>query len=203
MPFLTGPSGGGLVLSDRPVTAQGHRARASRRAIRHDGACRRRGKRVDSRDMPTAGALRAALCICLILPALVYAEVSTTAREALETAKEIYVATERADGSRSAVAPVWFMYENGIVYFSTASGSHKARRLREGGRVYVAVGSTDGPAFEGWGTLVSDATLIDRMAAYYRRKYWIAWLGFFVPNKDRVAAGKTVIVKVTPAERAG
>ncbi len=153
--------------------------------------------------MPAAGALRRALSIGLILPALVYADVSTAARQALETAKEIYVATERADGTRSAMAPVWFMYENGTVYFSTGSGSHKARRLRKGGRVYVAVGSADGPAWEGWGTLVSDPTLIDRMAGYYRKKYWIAWLGLFVPNKDRVAAGKTVIVKVVPAQSAG
>lgn len=153
--------------------------------------------------MLMAGALRAAMGVSLIVPTLVVADVSTTAREALETAKEIYVATERADGSRSAAAPVWFMYEDGVVYFSTGSGSHKARRLRDGGRVYVAVGSADGPAWEGWGSLVSDATLIDRMAGYYRKKYWIAWLGLFVPNKDRVAAGKTVIVKVVPGQSAG
>jgi hypothetical protein len=148
--------------------------------------------------MPSAGALRIILSVSLVLPALVYADVSTATRQALETAKEIYVATERADGSRSATAPVWFMYEDGVVYFSTGSGSHKARRLQKGGRVYVAVGSADGPAWQGRGSLVSDPVLIDRMAAYYRKKYWIAWLGLFVPSKDRVAAGKTVIVKVVP-----
>jgi PPOX class probable F420-dependent enzyme len=153
--------------------------------------------------MPLAGAWRVAMGVSFILPQVVVADVNTPTREALETAKEIYVATERADGSRSAAAPVWFMYEDGTVYFSTASGSHKARRLRNGGRVYVTVGGADGPAWEGWGTLVSDAALIDRMARHYRQKYWIAWLGFFVPSKDRVAAGKTVIVKVVPVEGTG
>ena len=117
---------------------------------------------------------------------------------ALGKAKEIHVATRRGDGTRSASAPVWFMYDGGAVYFSTSAGSHKARRLRTGGPVYISVGAKDGPSFEGYGTPVSDPELIDKMAAHYRKKYWIAWLGLFVPDKNRVAAGKTVIVKVTP-----
>jgi len=153
--------------------------------------------------MLATGVLWMAMGVSVILPTLVGAEVNTTTRAALETAKEIYVATARSDGSRSTAAPVWFMYEEGNVYFSTLSSSHKARRLRNGGRVFVAVGGAEGPAWEGWGTLVTDTALIDRMARYYRKKYWIAWLGLFVPNKDRVAAGKTVIVKVVPGQGAG
>jgi general stress protein 26 len=152
--------------------------------------------------MLNAGALRAVLVIGLVLPAGVDADVNTEIAEALASAKDLYVATERKDGSRSAAAPVWFMYEGENVYFSTKADSHKARRLRNGGRVFVAVGSADGPAFEGWGTLESDPALIDRMARHYRQKYWIAWMGFFVPNAGRVAAGKTTIVKVTPGARA-
>jgi len=117
---------------------------------------------------------------------------------ALGKAKEMHVATRRRDGTRSTSAPVWFMYDGGVLYFSTSTVSHKARRLRNGGPVYVAVGAKDGPSFEGYGTPVSDPGLIDKMAAHYRKKYWIAWLGLFVPNNNRVAAGKTLIVKVTP-----
>jgi len=117
---------------------------------------------------------------------------------ALGKAKEIYVATRRRDGTRSTSAPIWFMHDGGAVYFSTSAGSHKAKRLRNGGPVYVSVGAKDGPSFEGYGTPVSDPQLIDKMAAHYRKKYWIAWFGLFVPDKDRVAAGKTVIVKITP-----
>jgi hypothetical protein len=142
------------------------------------------------------GALTGSL---LLASAAAVADVDTRIRDALQSAKEIHVSTERADGSRSKSAPVWFMYEEGTVYFSTLATSHKARRLRNGGTVYVAVGAENGPEFTGHGTLVDDPALIDRMARHYRKKYWIAWLGFFVPNKDRVAAGKTVIVKVIPA----
>jgi general stress protein 26 len=117
---------------------------------------------------------------------------------ALRTAKEIHVATQREDGTQSSAAPVWFMYDGEAIYFSTGATSHKARRLRGGGPVYVAVGGENGPSFEGQGTLVSDPQLIENMGRHYRDKYWIAWLGFFVPRNSRVSAGKTVIVKVVP-----
>jgi PPOX class probable F420-dependent enzyme len=140
------------------------------------------------------------LAMSLVVTVVAAGDFDASADAALRQAKEIHVSTQRADGSRSGSAPVWFMYDGNAIYFSTLATSHKARRLRDGGPVYVAVGKKDGPAFEGRGALVDDPELIDRMAAHYRKKYWIAWLGFFVPNKNRVAAGKTVIVKVTPSE---
>ncbi len=120
--------------------------------------------------------------------------------EALATSDQIYVATRRADGSRSAAAPVWFMYDGGdAIYFTTAPDSHKVRRIRTGSPVFVAVGAADGPSFEGRAELLADIALAERMGAHYSRKYWIAWLGLFRPRASRVGAGKTVIVKVTPA----
>jgi general stress protein 26 len=116
---------------------------------------------------------------------------------ALREVKEIYVSTQRQDGTRSASAPVWFMYDGNAIYFSTGATSHKARRLRNGGPVFVAVGDRNGPSFEGHGEVVTDPELIDAMGKHYREKYWIAWLGFFVPRNSRVSAGKTVIIQVT------
>jgi PPOX class probable F420-dependent enzyme len=138
------------------------------------------------------------VALSVAAPAVTAVEIEPQVDTALRDSKEIYVATRRRDGSRSGAAPVWFMYDGAAIYFSTASDSYKARRLRNGGPVYVAVGSSDGPRFEGHGSSVRDPDVIDKMAAHYRQKYWIAWLGFFVPNKNRVAKGKTVIVKVTP-----
>ena len=117
---------------------------------------------------------------------------------ALRDVKEIHVATRRQDGTRSASAPVWFMYDGQAIYFSTGATSHKARRLRAGGPVYVSVGSRNGPSLEGHGEVVTDPELIEAMGKHYREKYWIAWLGFFVPRNSRVSAGKTVIIQVTP-----
>ena len=139
------------------------------------------------------------LAVSVSLLALAISDVNPTADEALRTAKEIHVATQRKDGSWSKTAPVWFMYTDAAIYFSTKASSYKARRLRDGGPVRVSVGGPDGPTFEGRGSLVTDPALIDRMASHYRQKYWIAWMGLFVPNKGRVAAGKTVIVKVVAA----
>ncbi len=118
---------------------------------------------------------------------------------ALGTAKEIYVATRRADGAQSKVVPVWFMYDGDAILFTTAPGSHKARRIAHGSPLLVWVGAADGPHFVGRAELVRDPDVAARMAPVYSKKYWIAWLGLFRPNPDRVRAGKTLIVRVRPA----
>lgn len=120
------------------------------------------------------------------------------ATKLLETSDYIYVATKRADGSQSAVVPVWFTYDGDAIYFTTAPGSHKAKRIAKGSPLLVWVGSESGPHFEAKAELVNDPALAARMGQAYNKKYWIAWLGFFRPRADRVASGKTVIVKVAP-----
>jgi PPOX class probable F420-dependent enzyme len=119
--------------------------------------------------------------------------------QALRASKHIYVATRRADGTRSAAAPVWFMVDGDTVLFTTGPDSHKARRIRRGSPVFVWVGSADGPHFVGAAEVLQDPALAARMAPVYAQKYWIAWLGLFRPNPDRVRAGKTAIVRVSPA----
>jgi len=119
--------------------------------------------------------------------------------DALRSAKQIYVATRRADGSPSKVVPVWFLLDGDAIYFTTGPGSHKARRIARGSALLVWVGRPDGPHFVGRAELVRDPAVAARMAPLYDRKYWISWLGFFRPRPERVQAGKTVIVKVTPA----
>ncbi len=117
---------------------------------------------------------------------------------ALRTSKQIYVATKRADGTRSKVVPVWFMFDGDALYFATGPDSYKVKRIRRGSPLLVWVGSADGPHFEGRAELSSDPALAERMAPVYSEKYWIAWVGLFRPDPERVRSGKTVIVKVTP-----
>jgi PPOX class probable F420-dependent enzyme len=119
--------------------------------------------------------------------------------EALRRAKQIWVATRRADGSASKAVPVWFTFDGDALWFTTAPGSHKVRRIAHGSPLLVRVGSADGPQFEGRAELVRDPAVAARMAPEYDRRYWISWLGFFRPRPERVRDGKTVIVKVTPA----
>lgn len=123
-------------------------------------------------------------------------DAETTA--ALRTAKHLYVATRRADGSVSKVVPVWFTVDGDAIVFTTAPDSYKARRIRRGSPLLVWVGAEDGPHFVGDAELVEDPELAARMAPAYNEKYWIAWLGFFRPNPERVRQGKTLIVRVTP-----
>ena len=119
--------------------------------------------------------------------------------DALRSSKEIYVATKRADGSQSKVVPVWFMYDGDAIYFATAPESYKAKRIAHGSPLLVWVGNADGPHFVGKATLVKDPEVASKMAPVYSQKYWIAWLGLFRPNPERVRSGKTVLVKVVPS----
>lgn len=119
-------------------------------------------------------------------------------RTALATARNLYVATERKDGSRSDATPIWFMLDEDAVWFTTVPSSWKAKRVRLGRPLHVHVGSRTGPYFKGRGTLVTDPAVAARMAPVYAARYWLAWLGFFRPNPTRVRDGKTVIVRVVP-----
>ncbi len=137
----------------------------------------------------------------LVMAAVAVAGFSPAVTTALQSSKEIYVATKRHDGTMSKVVPVWFMFDGDAIYFATLPSSYKAKRLKKGGGpLYVWVGSPDGPHFVGHAELLHDPDVAARMAPVYAQKYWIAWLGLFKPNPERVRTGKTVIVKVRPPE---
>jgi len=130
--------------------------------------------------------------------AAVAAQFAPDVQEALKTSKQLYVATRRADGSTSQMAPIWFMFDGDAVYFTTTPDSHKAKRIAKGSPVLVWVGSSQGPHFVGHGEIIRDPAQAERMAPVYDQKYWISWLGLFRPRADKVRDGTTVIVRVTP-----
>lgn len=134
----------------------------------------------------------------ICVAAMAHAGFSPEVTAALQSSKEIYVATKRADGTMSKVVPVWFMYDGEAIYFTTLPTTYKAKRIEKGSPLYVWVGSADGPHFVGPAEILRDPELAARMAPVYAKKYWIAWLGLFKPNAERVRSGKTVIVKVRP-----
>lgn len=144
--------------------------------------------------------LLAAVGLCLVGMVREVRALSEAARTQLQTAKEIYVATRRADGQWGKAAPVWFIYDGQAVYLTTAPTSYKARRIKRGSPVRVWAGSTEGPSFTGKAEIVEDLALVERMGSAYAEKYWLAWLGLFRPRASRVAAGKTLAVKVTPVD---
>jgi general stress protein 26 len=128
--------------------------------------------------------------------------IPATTEEALRTKDLIYVATRRANGSLSEISPIWFMYDDGRIFFTTEPDSWKSKRIAAGSPLYIWVGAEDGPFVEGKAEATTDAALIDRMGAAYAEKYWIAWMGLFKPRSSRVADGKTnaYVVTLTQAE---
>ena len=139
-----------------------------------------------------------ALGLCCVGMVQSVQALSAGAAAALKTEKVIYVATKRKSGEWSKAAPIWFMYDGEAVYFTTSPTAYKAKRIKRGSPVRVWVGSNDGPSFTGKAEIVEDSAIVARMGEAYGQKYWIAWLGLFRPRVDRVEAGKTVAVKVTP-----
>ena len=117
----------------------------------------------------------------------------------LQSAKEIYVATQRKNGEWSTAAPIWFMYADDMVYFTVGPTSYKAKRIKSGrNAVRIWVGSKDGPMFSGKAEIFKDSAIVKRMGEVYKQKYWLAWFGFARPRVGRVESGKTVAVKVIP-----
>ncbi len=114
--------------------------------------------------------------------------------------KEIYVATRRKDGSRSSPTPVWFGLMDGAIWFTTSPTSWKAKRIRRGSPMFVSVDGAHGPFIEMKAEIILDGDKAEQLGKVYDQKYWIAWLGFFRPSKARNESGKTILLKLTPAE---
>jgi general stress protein 26 len=118
----------------------------------------------------------------------------------LQQAKEIYVATQRKNGTRSKVVPVWFGFADNAIWFTTDPKSYKGRRIRHGSPIFASVEGKDGPFIKTKADIVNDAAMAERLGELYSKKYWIAWLGFFRPSRARVESGKVVLVRLTPAQ---
>jgi hypothetical protein len=114
--------------------------------------------------------------------------------------KEIYVATERKDGTRSKPVPVWFGYMDNALWFTTSPDSHKGKRVKRGSAMYVSAQGENGPFIKTKAEVINDGALAERLGEIYSKKYWIAWLGFFRPSRARNESGKTILLRLTPAE---
>ena len=119
--------------------------------------------------------------------------------DALRRAKYMYVTTYSRSG-RPGTVPTWLWPHDGAVYFTTQRASLKARRIRDNGRVSAAVGTREGPRFEGRAEWVDDQPDLERaLLAAYRRKYWILvplWMGRHI--RRGLAARTSVLIRITP-----
>jgi len=88
---------------------------------------------------------------------------STTGSEALAAlrrGKYVSVTTFRRDGT-AVPTPVWYAVSDGELVFWTSSGSGKVKRIRNGGRVRVAVCNARGQVAPGAAAHEGTARLLD------------------------------------------
>lgn len=111
---------------------------------------------------------------------------------------EIYVGTQRKDGSRSSVVPVWFAHVDGAIWFSTKPSSIKARRVKGGSPMYVSATGPKGPFIETKAEVANDPEMAARIGQIYSDKYWLAWIGYQRPSRERLEAGEIILLKLTP-----
>lgn len=116
----------------------------------------------------------------------------------LAHAKEIYVATQRQDGTQSNAAPVWFGVLDNAIYFATKPDNNKARRIGRGSPAWVSAQGKHGPFIKLRAEIVKDPVRADRLGEIYDKKYWIAWAGFFRPSAGKIADGSNVLIRLTP-----
>jgi general stress protein 26 len=116
----------------------------------------------------------------------------------LNQEKQIYVATERKNGTRSTAAPVWFGVIDDAIWFATLTNSYKAKRVKRGSPMYISLEGKDGPFTKAKAEIVRDGAMAQRLGEIYSRKYWIAWLGMFRPSREKIESGKNVLIRLTP-----
>ena len=123
-------------------------------------------------------------------------------RHSLEDARYIYLTTYSQAGKPGTV-PTWCWLHDDALYFTTRRASLKARRIENGGRVTINVGTKDGPAFEGHAEWVDDRPDLEgAILRSYRRKYWILvplWMGRYI--RKGLAAKTSVLIRIRPTTR--
>jgi hypothetical protein len=119
--------------------------------------------------------------------------------DALSSAIRIYIATVRRDGNLSKPVPLWFtLTPDHSILIQTGRSSWIARRVRRGSPVIVWIGRRNGPAVIGNAGISNDPQLTKLIVDDYRRKYLLAWVGFFRPRQERFDAGQVLAIKITP-----
>lgn len=89
----------------------------------------------------------------------------------LRANRALWLATTRPDG-RAHAAPVWFLWEDGRLYFATGRTSQKGRNLDHVPWAVAHLGDGDDTLIiEGPVEVVDDPVEVARIDAVFRRKY--------------------------------
>jgi hypothetical protein len=126
-------------------------------------------------------------------------ELPAAVRDQLASAKYVYIATQRKDGSFGKPAEIWFMWHDGAVWVGTPPTTWRVKRIKhKRPNAKIAVGKADGPSFEAVGSIVKDAKVADLLRETYAKKYPDRWPGFAEKFKEGLKDGSRVLVKYVP-----
>ncbi len=141
----------------------------------------------------------AALALALTFAGAVGAALSPELDRALRDSKYVYIQSERKAGQLGKPAEIWFHYDGKAVYVGTPPSSWRVRRIKAGRRkARIAVGKSDGPAFEATGELVHDAAVEKAVMDDYARKYPEGWSRFADRFREGFKSGERVLVRYSP-----
>ena len=113
------------------------------------------------------------------------------------------VATVRAD-DRPHVVPVWYLWEDGILYFETARTSVKVKNLQANSNIAITVDVTAGGLrlryviMEGQAEFIEDADSARALAERIYARY-VGAEGLETPTVQKMLDGDYLIVRLKPA----
>jgi hypothetical protein len=141
----------------------------------------------------------AALAVALCLATSAVAALSPELDKALRDAKYVYIQSERKSHELGKAAEIWFYYDGKAVYVGTPPTSWRVKRIKAGRKTArIAVGKSDGPAFDATGALAHDAAIEQQLMDAYAKKYPEGWSRFADKFRDGFKSGERVLVRYTP-----
>jgi hypothetical protein len=137
--------------------------------------------------------------VALTLVSIAAAAVSPDVDRGLRESKYVYIQSERKSGPLGKPAEIWFHWDGKAVWVGTPPTSYRVRRIKAGRRkARIAVGKSDGPAFDATGEVVHDAAVEKSLMEDYARKYPEGWSRFADKFRDGFRTGERVLVRYTP-----
>jgi len=137
--------------------------------------------------------------VALGLVSIAAAAVSPDVDRALRDSKYVYVQSQRKSGQFGKPAEIWFHWDGKVLWVGTPPTTYRVRRIKAGRpKAHIAVGKSDGPAFDATGEIVHDAAVEKSLMEDYARKYPEGWARFADKFRDGFRTGERVLVRYTP-----
>ena len=95
---------------------------------------------------------------------------------------------------------VWLILNDGRIEFTTPTDSYKAKRVRRNPRAICFIGHPNGPAVPGNAEIVTDEEAVWRVYRAYWKTHPFMMLLVGLPIRQRIKAGKSVVVRILPDE---